>query len=426
MRTPHFVQGAVAGTVDQALLSAFNLGIGIAFIKWATKEEYAAYSMIFAGLLLLQSIQNALVNSPLLTLLPARKNKEDKTKLQSAATGILVSLVLASWGTVILLLLFCMLAGRTLQFASISGWAIGIAATGLLLREYVRGTFFLRLKVSSALLSDAGYVTVAAIFALMTSYFFGFSAEWILASTGGAAVVTGLISLRKLGIGISLRQTAIKSELPEIWGCAKWALPSVVVSWLYSNAYVYVVDWLMARNTVADLAASRLLLVPISLVVVGWSSSFRPRASKLFAQGDIPQIDKLLRASVLVAALIYLLYGFLLWLSTPLMISQVFSAKYAGLESLIVAWGAFFFVNAVRCMGMSAVLSSKDGFRPLYLSGWMALLIAAPLIVAACFKGMVAGVVWAMVAAECVLASVIWGRLWPCIRIARQAEPGLR
>jgi glycosyltransferase involved in cell wall biosynthesis len=219
-----------------------------------------------------------------------------------------------------------------------------------------------------------------------------------------------------------LKRAVTKRELSNIWGCAKWALPSVVVSWLYSNAYVYVVDALLSHNAVADLAASRLLLVPISLLVIGWSSAFRPRASKLFAEGDIPQIDRFLRTSLLAAAFICTLYGIILWLMMPLLVSHVLSSKYVGLEPMVLAWLVFFFISAARNMGMSAVLSCRAGFRPLYWSGWVALLIAAPLVFVASSQGISTGVIWAMSTAECVLAWVIWIRIWPRIRLTRLSE----
>ena len=62
------LSNALAGMIDQALLSALNFAIGLLFIRLASKEEYGLYTQFFGLLMLSQSLQNALTNSPLIAL----------------------------------------------------------------------------------------------------------------------------------------------------------------------------------------------------------------------------------------------------------------------------------------------------------------------------------------------------------------------
>jgi len=80
------------GAIDQGLLSAFNLALGVAFIKLATKADYADYALMATALLLVQSVQNALVNSPLATLMPAETNRPRHEAIVNAGAWVQQSL----------------------------------------------------------------------------------------------------------------------------------------------------------------------------------------------------------------------------------------------------------------------------------------------------------------------------------------------
>src|SRR3990167_3565351 len=69
-------QGVSHSLVDQVLLSISNFLIGLAFIKFATKHDYYAYSQLIGYVALTLAIQAALVNSTALTLLPQKQGRE--------------------------------------------------------------------------------------------------------------------------------------------------------------------------------------------------------------------------------------------------------------------------------------------------------------------------------------------------------------
>src|SRR5574340_33454 len=84
----------LAAVADQAWLSLLSFAIALAFIWGATKEEYGYYLLLFPPLLLIQSIQNAIVNSPLATFLPAATEAE-KTRIRTTAVMLHIYLALA-------------------------------------------------------------------------------------------------------------------------------------------------------------------------------------------------------------------------------------------------------------------------------------------------------------------------------------------
>ncbi len=65
--------GAVIAIIDQAMLSALNLLIGLAIIRLGEKLDYGIYVQLFTLLLLAQSLQDAAINAPMVALAPQHR-----------------------------------------------------------------------------------------------------------------------------------------------------------------------------------------------------------------------------------------------------------------------------------------------------------------------------------------------------------------
>lgn len=407
---------SLVGAADQALLSALNLAIALAFIRTASKAEYAEYALATTLLLLLQSGQNALVNSPLATLAPAAQ--PDK-RLSVDAAGwrlqrLLSGAVLVA-GSVLVGLAWVM---THLSWAALLAGST-VAALGLMNREYRRAQCFLRHDPWAALRADAAFtvLALAGLGALLTAK--ELSAAAALAVIGFAGILAGLGGARRPA---AQPQQAMDEASREIWGCARWALPSVVNSWLYANGYLFLVERLMSKDAVADLSVSRLLLMPLSLLVVGWASAFRPRASQWLANGRIEQLHTAAMRSACGFVAAGLTYGAALFLTMPLLQSHVLGDKYVNAALLAAPWLLFVVIGMVRSVGMTSMLASPAAFRPLFAYGVLALGVAVLGTLVAGLLGTVWGVPLALSAAEALLLLLIWCLGWPRIRAVAEVQ----
>lgn len=416
---PRLLLGSgLIGALDQALLSAFNLALGVAFIKLAVKADYADYALVATALLLLQSLQNALVNSPLATLLPAATDDARRAEVQRAGEMVQgwLQLAVVLLGALVLATLLLTDRAPALPLAG----ATLLAGLGTLSREFTRAQCFLRHDAPAALRSDLLYVLVASLGLSALLWQGGIAAAPVLAVVGAAGL---LASLLMQGGGAAALWRRLHRPAPvhwvglrALWGCARWALPSVVNSWLYGNAYLFLVERLLSKDAVADLSASRLLLVPMSLLVVGWASAFRPLASRWLANEQVRQVNRVALRSALVFVVVGIAYGALLHGLMPLLQAGLLGEKYRSAGQLAPLWLLFFMSTAVRTVGMSAMLASSKAFRTLFHYGWAALAVAVPGVWLACIGGNLAGVLLALLAAELVLLALVWWRGWPAIR----------
>lgn len=406
-----------------------SLAIGLAFVRGASKETYAAYTLVYAAVLLFQNVQNALIISPMMTVVPGKtavrraRWMESIARVQFILNGLLLFVWLLAGAAFVAIEAFGPPVGLQLLLAG------SVAMLGLLIREFGRGQAFLERRPMDALIQDLVFGTLA-LTAIAYLYLHNeVSAEAVLLSSGASAFLVGVLAqVRRLR---SIRRTcdssaerlATTAVVRELWTCGRWALPSVFATWGYANGYVYLVAALASANVVADLAATRLVLAPVPLLLTAWFNVFRPRASAWYAEGRLDLLLRMAKGSALALAGAGAALGVLAYFSFPLIERYLLGARYAGLAPLMLGWAAFFVLTAVRGVGMGAVLSSSDGFRLMHHYTWITLVVALSSVSFAAVGASSLGVLLALAVAELCGSLLVWGHGWPTVR--RQRERGV-
>jgi O-antigen/teichoic acid export membrane protein len=369
-----------------------------------------------AVILLVQSIQNALVNSPTTTLFPSQL--DDAKKGAIFASSFLIQCVLTIsigvGGSISALYLFSFSALGPLNSHAMT--AATLAAIGLIWREYIRGTCYLHHRAMAAVKGDLLYLSLASASLAGLAPRIGLTATVVFFCIAIASVGSAIANFSSQGIHWKLREASSREAVADILACSKWALPSVVISWSYANGFLYAVAYFKDDVAVAEISASRLFLAPISLLVIGWSSVFRPRVSRLLADRDMSSIDRTIRLSAVVFAVVSIGFGSIVAFSMPYLEAHILGSQYGDLSSLVIAWAIFFMAASIRTIGMSAMLASKDAFRLLFFFGCAAMVVAIPCVI---FGSLQTGnhvVIYALAAVEAVLALIIWFYGWPRIK----------
>ena len=399
------------------MLSALNFGVGLTFIRISSKSEFALYTLMATALLLLQSVQNAIINAPATTLISAAPTMGDRVAAAAAAGHVQAWMLILVVATGVAAAIASGLAGLQSWPALVA--AACICAVGTLSREYARAMHYLDGNPLQALKSDSLFVALALSGGGLLIARELVSAVNVLALVGVAALAAQQLdrSHRLTSLIKSWRSANVsRASMLEIWQCARWALPSVLNTWIYANAFLYVVGIWMSQAAVAELSAARLLGVPLSLVMAGWSSAFRPRAGQWLVTGQADKLHRLALRSVVGFLAIGSVYAVLLWLALPIVEKYVLGAKYRESIVLIWPWLILATANNVRGVGQVAMLACRTSFKVLFAYGLVALAVALPAVAVASAMGTQIGVLGALIAAELVLAALIWQLGWPQIR----------
>ena len=398
------------------LLSGVNFLIGLALIRFATKEAYGLYSQLFGVSILTASLLEALIGSVLTTLVIRMPVAERSGfvarafRLQLSASAVFsIACGVSLWG----LSLWTASSESPLLLAI--SFALFIFA--LSCREFCRTALFAQSRPDRVILMDL-------VFVVMT-VFAGGAFVW-----RGHATVVGIVSLLAVTnflaavmFGRQLLALAgtgrlwphYRKDIRTLWSMGRWALIGAVVAWLVNSGYLYFAGGFLGVAALADLNAARLLLIPISLVAVAWSRVARPTIGALVAASDWSKHRHLLVVSTLVMEGFAVTYVGGLLLGFPWLSAHVLGEKYQHVAGLLMLWGVYFAVNSARNVGTTS-LASFGAFRALFWQG----LLSAVILVMTCLIAIprfgVQGALAAMIAVEVSELLVNWFYLLPRAR----------
>lgn len=406
---------SLASLIDQALLSGLNFALGLILVRLATKEAYGVYAQLYVAGIFASTFIEALITGPLTTIAPG-KTEQERARL----IGLLLRF---QWMlSLSLALLFGLGTGVVASLTGIDTHPVLLAVSFAIYvftnaqREYHRSVSFIEAKPREVLQTDIAYalgVAAGVGILLLTGYL---TVPAVLLVLGLANVVGMWRSAEYPAAGKQPQdRIAFREAVTEVLRRGRWALPGAMVAWATNYSYLYLAAAALGVAATAELNASRLLLMPISLTVLAWSRVARPMVSRLFIARDWKHLDRLAWASVAGIELLTIAYVAVLWLTLPWLQAHVLGEKYHGLEPLVLAWGGYFAINAARWIG-SSWLTSNDQYKLLLWSGIASLIImliatsiALPLYGAW-------GAVLALIIVEAFDLLLIWAVFLPMVR----------
>lgn len=377
---------------DQALLSLANLTISLAFIRFGTKTEYGLYVLLLTPIYLAQGLQNALFLSPYVTRVAG-----------GHSTNRQVSVSFLVWGQGAFLAVVALLSGVGLYFYfALSGqgsgftmvFAVSFGIVGALLREAVRSFQYSSGNVAGALRGNFLYSFV--LFAFLAWCFVDKQISLI-----GAFAAMGLGGVMALLIrGFSVTPVVnFLEEMKHFWMLGRWAVVGVVLTWVNSNFYPFVLAREYGLDVVGEVNAARLFWMPLVLVLPAWSNLFRPILSKLFAEKNIADIKNLLRRSTLIGGLGLILFGLAVSLLYPY-IGWLLGNSYEGIGPLIGVWCFYYLFFFMRTVSQAVLMIDQAGYRQLSKISTVMFIFLWPLLFVGAIFGPL-GVVLALGVLEC-------------------------
>lgn len=362
-----------ATLVTQAVLSVANLAAGLLLIRYTSATQYGYYVLVTTVLLLATSSQRAYFNGPLSVIGPklADPGRRDLVALLMRRQRLIVfPSAIALMGAALALAAAGRISAPVLWISAAFCAALPMA----LMREYLRQVLILYHRPGAVLYADLVYT---AVFLAGTV-----AALWVLNAT--AALATASIGLASWA-GYRLSCRGIPPELGHdtqpvpgdvdrsVRHLGRWSLAGSSLSWAYLNGYNYLLATIATAAAVADVAATRLMAMPVNLLLASLTGVLLPVASGWFVHGGIVALRRKLWIVAGLLLGLTLCYFAVLWPLRAWIAHEIMHQDFAQLDLLILLWGAVYVVTAVRTAAMTAlqVLEHFDGL--VYIG-----LIAAP------------------------------------------------
>jgi len=336
-------KGGIAA-FDQGLLSAVNFLVQIILIKTLPKEEYGYYAFAFSLTLYLVSLQNATVNTPMTVLLAEKKGNKKYNYINSLYSGQFAILLPTAAFSLIALLFLFILGWKGIGISITT--ALIIASVGILWREFLRAYFFAEEEPIKVLKLDFTYSLIFISLIGIAAMLFELSVPMIIIFMGLTAAISS--ALFKKDIKFNLKWNNIKEAYLENWQFGRWSLIGVTTTHIQSYSYLYLIGMLLGSFAMAEVSASRILLVPATLAITGWGKVVRPHGAKLREEGRLKRFYKELIFTSIIFCIIMFLAVILLNIFSDSLINLVFTEKYKGIFKYFFFWAAIFTVGFIR------------------------------------------------------------------------------
>lgn len=405
------------GVIDQALLSLTNFLVGLLMLRRTDDVDYGLFVLATSTFLLLVGVQNSVVCGPAAVI--ATKKAPDQ---RLAMIGTLMTRQFVYWIPVCgIALLGFWSAGELGYLDSVQQRVamVGAAAVlGVLLREFARELWLLYGHPRQLLWFDAIYAVLYLGGAFVLTGLAAPATPWVIAGLGAAALVSGLSSWMAFRRKEGWPDQAYPGAMREAWRLGRWGLSGCVVTWLHSQGFYYVVTAMRGVESVSGLAAARLLLMPVNLMVNGVGQLLLPLATRWLADQGARAMAQRVLALALVMLMGTLTYFAVLWATREWLIAEVLRRNSVDMDVTLVLWGGVFGLMSLRAMAM-VVLQALERFDSLT---YLAIVSAAASLLVGYFGILSFGAPGALIGLIVGEAIDLTGILWLSVRQIRTTK----
>ncbi|MEQ1611811.1 MAG: hypothetical protein ABL904_03590 [Hyphomicrobiaceae bacterium] len=340
--------------IDQAVLSLFNLGLNLAMIRFALPTEFGRFIFAAAVVLVLTSLQNALVSTPLSVLIPGRPPAEQKATASAIKSADLAFRLVAAIAAPLL----CLLTSHSPDFLI----ATALATFTTLGRETARSLVLAHERTIECLRIDlvAIAATVAAVAALWSVF------PPAVASLGGIAIGNAIAVATQSAAVSAPRMpmpAALRTYRSKFWPDTQWSLIGAGTTELQYRSYVFALELFRDAAQLAAVQAGRLLLGPLPLVVGAWGRVARPAMARHLAAGNSAGMIRLTTQGLIYVLTVAAIYCAALYAIWPFAAEKVFQGRYPEVGLMTLAWGGYMIVviaHMVLSVPLQAAMRLKE------------------------------------------------------------------
>jgi O-antigen/teichoic acid export membrane protein len=342
---------------DQVVLSLTNFLVGFMLIRYASDHDYALYVLVQSTLLLVVSVHNSYLTGPVAVLTPKMADEERWQTIGSVKRVQRRVLRTVAVPLVLLPLLGYMLGILDGLLASVMAAGIFAVWAGLR-REYLRSVLMMYFRPHTLLSADAFYavtllVGVSAAIFIGKDIVVGATCALVIAGWVGAAAAHRSLAENSSG----WHESSTVTIWPQIHSLGFWSLVGAAIWWVLGQSYSYFLATRLDLTAVADVNATRLLLMPAIAFAIGVGSLLTPTAAKWYTQIGIHRLVRRLLMFLLAVGLLEITYFFVIWLGRDWLVIGILHKHIHDLDRLLILWSAVALVGLCRDVLQSALVA---------------------------------------------------------------------
>jgi len=341
-----FVRLLGSGVLAQALVSAASLLVSLILIRRQSEVQYGYYVLVTTALLLLAAVQAAFLGPPMITRL-AHFGESARRDLIGGMLREQRRLLPLLWGVAASLGLLLYLTGTISPAAGAVVLAGIVASMATLHREFFRMVLLAYRRPLDVIRSDSVYVTLMVVGALLAT-FSPLPAATAALTLGLAAAAGAILLSRALWRHDPWNIDGAQGILREFAPVGAWSVFGATVQWAFSQGYTYIVAGMLGVQAVAAIAATRLLLMPVSLLSSGLFQIMLPTATRWMHVHGAPRVFRRLIWFCSGVGLLTLCYCAVMWELRDWIFTTILKKQFDQRDQLLLLWCLVFLLIVLR------------------------------------------------------------------------------
>jgi O-antigen/teichoic acid export membrane protein len=405
-----------AALIDQALVSGANFLTNILLARTFGLRDYGVFALVWMAILFVNSLQNALIIVPMMSVGPKQEPEERGPYFGS----VLVHEIL--FGCFSSLVVFIVLAFSRYFYPHwhVSEIAIPVSMASLayLGQDFLRRYFFCIGRADWALGTDSvSYLLQLPILfwmsrlkALTLS-----SALWIIAATS-----LGSLLLFCKGYGsIRFRLESLRTASVRHWKIGRWLVASCFMQWGAGNLFVAAAPIYFGVGASAILRASQNIMAVANVWILGLDNVVPAEAARQMARNDVKGMLRYIRSISLQWGGTTLLFAMIIGAFPDLWLRLAYGSKYAG-NGAILRLYALFYLPTFFGGPLRAALQALEYTKPIFWAYPLMILCSIALVGPFSRQLGLPGVTLGLCLTQVISLSVLGSALWIKVRRLRR------
>ncbi len=332
---------------DQVVLSLTNFLVGFVLIRYASDKDYALYVLVQSALQLLLIVHNSYLTGPVAILTP-KLPADERWQTIGSVKKVQRRLLRAIAVPLLLLPLLGCLAGildrllaAVMSVAILAGWAA-------LRREYLRSVLLMYFRPHTLLAADVVYagtllVGVGVAIYVGNGIVIGATLALVIAGWFGAAAAH-----RSLAKDPGWQEGGAVKIWPEIRALGFWSMLGSAIWWVLGQSYSFLLASRLNLTAVADVNATRLLLMPAIVLAIGVGSLLGPTAATWYAEIGIQRLVRRLLKFLLAVGAVEITYFVAVWAGQDWLAVDLLHKHIHDRNELLILWAGVALIGTCR------------------------------------------------------------------------------
>jgi O-antigen/teichoic acid export membrane protein len=349
---------------DQGIVSGTNFLTNVMLARFMGLREFGVFALAWMSVLFVNSIQNALIVAPMMSIGPQQQEKDRPSYFGAIVLQDIVLVCLCF----VLVFAALRLGGNFFPHADLHHLALPLAVSAFAyqMQDFIRRYFFATHQSRRALADDAlSYLTQLPLLFLLhrAGHLTSATALWVMAGTSILALIPGWLWMEP----IEFHWEQIKPIARRHWKFSRWLAGSSLLQWTSGNLFILAAPLYYGAAAAGVLKASQNLMGATHIWFQGLDNVVPVESARRLREGGVHSMLAYTRSILLKWGGLTLLFAMVMAAAPGLWLRLIYGPEMAHYGDILRLYALLYVIMFVGGP-LRAGLQALEFTRPIFWS----------------------------------------------------------